>query len=109
MKALRVGSPVVAGRRLLGLLYRERAASDVRAAEARCQRVRLVAPAVEQVHASGIGGAAEHVERRRVEITIHRRGNQAERGVALTQVALDPADEVVRQRLDLVALPQGGR
>src|SRR5207249_11243068 len=104
MEALRIRPLIVAARGLLRRMKGGSVAVDIRAAEARGQRVRVVTPAVEEVHAARIGGAAEHVERRGVEITVHRRGAQADGGVAVAQVALQSAYEVVRQRIDLVVV-----
>ena len=64
---------------------------------------------MEEVHTARVGGLAEHVERGRIEITIHGRGDEAERGIAVAQVALQSADKVVRHRLDLIAMAQVGR
>src|SRR2546425_7516490 len=107
-KALGAGPLIVTAGGLLRGIDSGGVAADIGAPEARGQRVRVVTPAVEEVTPARVGGAAEHVERRRIEVAIHGRGDEADGGVTVAQVALQAADEVVGQRLDLVALAQGG-
>src|SRR5207249_414623 len=109
VEALGVRSLIVAAGGSLRLKERGGVAPDVGAAEARGQCIGVVAPAVEEVHTARVGGAAEHVEPWCVEIPIHRGGDEADGGIAVTQVALQPPHEVIRERLHLVAVRGTGR
>src|SRR5439155_12715491 len=88
VEALGVRSLIVAAGGSLRLKERGGVAPDVGAAEARGQCIGVVAPAVEEVHTARVGGAAERVDPWGVEIPIHRGGDEADGGIAVTQVAL---------------------
>ena len=101
-----VGALVVAAGGLLRRIDSGGVAADRGAAEARGQGVGVVTPAVEEIHPARVGGAAEHVERPRVEVTIHGGSDEADGGVAVAQVAFQTAHEVIGERLHLVAMPE---